>query len=37
MRLMQQEFWENRPLVTDAPVEFEKYPLEAQDFRKTID
>ena len=25
---------ENRQLVTDEPVEFEKYPVEVQDFRK---
>ena len=25
---------ENRPLVTDEPVEFEKYPVEVQDFRE---
>ena len=25
---------ENRPLVTDDPVEFEKQPVEVQDFRK---
>ena len=28
---------ENRPLVTDELVEFEKQPVEVQQFRKTID
>ena len=27
---------ENRPRVTDEPVEFEKYPVEIQNFRKII-
>ena len=29
--------WENRQLVTNEPVEFEKYPVEFQDCRKIID
>ena len=28
---------ENQPLVTDEPVEFEKYLVEVQDFRKITD
>ena len=28
---------ENRPLITDEPVEFEKLPVEVQDFRKIAD
>lgn len=28
---------ENRPLITEGPVEFEKRPVEGQDFGKIID